>query len=110
MKNNNLLFSLIMFIAISVSCDRKEPSISTIWSDMPAKYFEEAFPLGNGLIKGLKARGNDTVDLFWKNGELIYAMIFPAFNGEEKIRYHEKIIMIKTDSGRAVKIILLMFK
>jgi hypothetical protein len=40
---------------------------------------------------------------------LIYATILPEFNGEAKIRYHEKTISIKTSAGKAVKIIPSMF-
>jgi alpha-L-fucosidase 2 len=63
-----------------------------------------------GYITGLRARGGYTVDQFWKNGELIYATVFPEFNGEAKIRYHEKTIKIKTVAGNAVKIIPSMFE
>lgn len=63
-----------------------------------------------GYIKGLRARGGYTVDQFWKNSNLIYATILPEFSGEAKIRYHEKTIIIKTLSGKSVKIIPSMFE
>jgi alpha-L-fucosidase 2 len=62
-----------------------------------------------GYIKGLKARGDFTVDQYWENGKLTKAIIFPEFTGEAKIRYNDKTLMIKTVAGRPVKIISKMF-
>jgi alpha-L-fucosidase 2 len=44
----------------------------------------------SGSIKGLKARGGFTVDINWKDGELKQAIITPAKNGEQLIRYKGK--------------------
>jgi alpha-L-fucosidase 2 len=63
-----------------------------------------------GYIKGLRARGGYTVDQYWKTGNLIYAIIYPDFNGEAKIRYLDKTISIKTVAGKAVRITPMMFK
>ena len=63
-----------------------------------------------GYIKGLRARGGYTVDQYWKTGKLIYATIYPEFNGEVKIRYLDKTISIKTVAGKAVRITPMMFK
>lgn len=41
----------------------------------------------NGSIKGIKARGNYTVDIYWKDSCLEKAYITPAFSGITKIKY-----------------------
>jgi alpha-L-fucosidase 2 len=57
-----------------------------------------------GYIKGLRARGGYTVDLYWKDGKILRAVILPDFTGEVKIRYGEKTIKEKVDAGKALMI------
>ncbi|MCE7992691.1 MAG: glycoside hydrolase family 95 protein [Roseivirga sp.] len=52
-----------------------------------------------GKIKGLKARGNLTVDLDWKNGVLVNVVITPTESGDYKLRYGEIVKTIKMKAG-----------
>jgi alpha-L-fucosidase 2 len=58
----------------------------------------------SGKITGLRARGGFTVDEEWKDGKLKKAIITPVFNGEVRIRYLDKVITIKTEAAKQIKI------
>ncbi|GAB5522792.1 MAG: glycoside hydrolase family 95 protein [Roseivirga sp.] len=60
-----------------------------------------ALPPGwsDGSIKGLKARGNLTVDLHWKDGVLVNAMITPAASGDYQFRHGSTTRAIKMKAG-----------
>ncbi|HEY0677666.1 MAG TPA: glycoside hydrolase family 95 protein, partial [Chitinophagaceae bacterium] len=40
----------------------------------------------NGMIKGIKARGNFTVDIYWNEGKLVKAIIHSNVGGNCRIR------------------------
>ena len=63
-----------------------------------------------GYIKGLRARGGYTINIFWKNGTLVNAVLLPDFDGQAKIRYGEKTILLTTSAGKKIKITPEMFK
>jgi alpha-L-fucosidase 2 len=63
-----------------------------------------------GFISGLRARGGFTVDQHWKNGKLTKAVIYPDYNGDARIRYGEKTIILRFIAGRPVKITSSMFE
>ena len=44
-----------------------------------------------GQVKGLKARGGFTVDMKWKNGKIVKALIISNLGGSVKIRTNERI-------------------
>jgi alpha-L-fucosidase 2 len=50
----------------------------------------------SGKIKGLKARGGYEVDIEWKNGELVQAVIKAQKSGSCKIKYKNQIKSIHT--------------
>lgn len=52
-----------------------------------------------GKVTGLKARGNLTVDLHWKNGLLEKAVITPEVSGNYKFKYGNKVKSIDLDNG-----------
>jgi alpha-L-fucosidase 2 len=54
----------------------------------------------NGSIKGIKARGNFTVDMEWKDGRLASGKIFSAMGGNCRISSLEpiEIIGLKSES------------
>jgi len=54
-----------------------------------------------GSVKGLKARGNITVDIEWENGKLIKARIDPKFDGEVKIKYGNEVLIQALSSGKS---------
>jgi alpha-L-fucosidase 2 len=58
----------------------------------------------SGHIKGMRARGGYTIDLEWKEGKLIEAVIHPDFDGEVKIRYRNQVKTLSLKSGKQNKI------
>jgi alpha-L-fucosidase 2 len=55
----------------------------------------------DGSIKGIKARGNFTVDIEWKDGKLVSAKIFSGSGGNCRIRYYEQIKILNVQSQSA---------
>ena len=55
-----------------------------------------------GSIKGLKARGNLTVDISWENGKLKTAVVTPSTAIKKQVRYGEKTWQIS--SGKSLQI------
>jgi len=53
----------------------------------------------NGFIKGLKARGNFTVDIHWSKGELTKLVVHSGSGGACNIKYRNKTIRIETEVG-----------
>lgn len=49
----------------------------------------------NGMVKGLMARGGLTVDIEWKAGKLVKAVISSKYQKSTKICYNGKIIVVK---------------
>jgi alpha-L-fucosidase 2 len=50
-----------------------------------------------GAVKGLKARGNLTVDIAWENGKLKTAVIQPTTSINKQVRYGEKTWQISSN-------------
>ncbi len=63
----------------------------------------------NGVIEGLRARGDIEVNMSWENGELLWANIKTGdrFNEEEPlmIRYNDNIKEIKCKKNQTIKLI-----
>jgi alpha-L-fucosidase 2 len=55
-----------------------------------------------GEIKGLKARGNITVDLKWRKGELIQTRLFSPVDTEAKLLYKGKTTMVKLVGNKPI--------
>ncbi len=53
----------------------------------------------SGSVKGLKARGNFEVDIEWKNGELVQAVVKSLSGNETRLRYGDEIKNIDLDEG-----------
>ncbi|VAX19604.1 Putative large secreted protein SCO0341 [hydrothermal vent metagenome] len=62
------------------------PAIPSKWQD--------------GFVKGLKARGNFTVDIYWNRGELTKLVIKSGSGDDCNIRYKNKTIQLKTEIGK----------
>jgi alpha-L-fucosidase 2 len=60
------LFLLLLFSG----CQKHETNNNTIWSDKPAGYFEEAFPLGNGFTGVMVSGGVKSEDLLLNESTL----------------------------------------
>jgi alpha-L-fucosidase 2 len=53
-----------------------------------------------GSVKGLRARGGFTLDLSWRDGVLLEAVLTGAPGGEAKVRYGEKLKRVRVAKGR----------
>ncbi len=53
----------------------------------------------NGSVKGIKARGNFTVDISWQNGKLLQSKIVSALGGDCRVRTNEPVKVIETGSS-----------
>lgn len=62
------------------------PALPGVWAD--------------GHVKGLKARGNVTVDMYWKEGRLQKAILQPTFSGYYQIRYGSRVARFRFDAGK----------
>lgn len=61
-------------------------------------------PWRSGSVRGLKMRGNVTVDLAWKDGELDHAAFLPAFDLEANIGYKGKTKKISFTAGKKLRL------
>lgn len=52
-----------------------------------------------GHIKGLKARGGLTIDIFWSDNQLDQVIIKSKFNSDFNLMYGDKLVSIKMHSG-----------
>jgi alpha-L-fucosidase 2 len=93
MKYNTALSSLLIITtAAIISCTSKEQLSKTVWFDKPAKYFEEAFPLGNGFIGMMVKGGAPSEDLIlnesslWTGGPVDPNMNPDAWKNLESVR------------------------
>lgn len=57
---------------------------------------------GEGSVKGLKARGNVTVDLTWKDGKLTEARLYPETENAMSVRYGEKEVRIQPKGKKSI--------
>ncbi|HEV8286461.1 MAG TPA: glycoside hydrolase family 95 protein [Chitinophagaceae bacterium] len=55
----------------------------------------------NGSITGIKARGNFSISIQWKNGELANAKIFSAIGGNCRLRTQQPVKVIEVNSSMA---------
>ncbi|MEY4886243.1 MAG: hypothetical protein RL151_1552, partial [Bacteroidota bacterium] len=53
-----------------------------------------------GQVRGLKARGNVTVDMTWKDGQMQRAVLQPAFSGYYMIRYGNRVAKLRLVAGK----------
>ncbi|MCW3087534.1 MAG: glycoside hydrolase family 95 protein, partial [Sediminibacterium sp.] len=51
----------------------------------------------NGSVKGIKARGNFTVDITWKDGKLLSSRILSGIGGTCNLRTNERVKIIETN-------------
>jgi len=64
------------------------PALPSAWKD--------------GSIKGIKARGNFTIDIQWKDGALVQGRIFSALGGNCRLKTSQPVKVIETSSVAAV--------
>jgi alpha-L-fucosidase 2 len=93
MKLSRLVLPVILSAITGLtSCNRNDKPSAIIWSDKPAVYFEEAFPLGNGF-SGMMVRGGvPSEDLLlnestlWTGGPVDANMNVDAWKNLEAVR------------------------
>jgi alpha-L-fucosidase 2 len=57
-----------------------------------------------GEVKGLKARGNITVDMQWDNNQLTAATLLAANDCTIQVKYNSKTQKVALKSGKAVQL------
>jgi alpha-L-fucosidase 2 len=63
------------------------PALPSAWKD--------------GHIKGIKARGNFTVDIQWKNGKLVQSKIYSALGGNCRVKTYQPVKVVEVASVEA---------
>jgi alpha-L-fucosidase 2 len=66
------------------------PALPSVWKD--------------GTVKGLKARGNLTVDIVWKEHLLSHILIQPLKTGYYKIRYADRVANLLLEKGKRYRL------
>lgn len=56
----------------------------------------------DGSVRGLRARGGFTVDVFWKNGRLEKAVVVPDFDGSFEVRTGGRLLKFEGKRGHRV--------
>ncbi|NJK98931.1 MAG: hypothetical protein HC905_32060 [Bacteroidales bacterium] len=54
------------------------------------------------MVKGLKARGNITVNIDWENGKLVKLSLTPATDKAFVVRYGDKEIKVSPTAGKEI--------
>ena len=91
-KSILLILFLFIFFTIFISCTSNDLPEKIVWTDKPAKYFEEAFPLGNGFIGMMVKGGAPSEDLIlnesslWSGGPVDPNMNPDAWKNLEGVR------------------------
>ena len=57
-----------------------------------------------GSVKGLRAKGNFTVDIYWDNGRLTKAVILSGSGEPCQVRYGDKVKKMKTQKGKTYEV------
>lgn len=58
----------------------------------------------DGSVTGLKARGNVTVDLSWKNGKLVEAKLLPKFSGALHVKWGSETRKLNAVAGKPLEV------
>ena len=59
---------------------------------------------GTGQVTGLRARGGFDIDIAWKDGKLVEAMLRSRLGRPVKVRYGEKVIDLTIKSGTTCRL------
>jgi len=65
--------------------------------------------LPEGEVRGLKARGDNTVDMQWKDGALVSARIHSGQGGTCRVLYGHQMLELKIGAGKSVSLTLADF-
>jgi len=65
--------------------------------------------LPEGEVRGLKARGDNTVDMQWKDGALVSARIHSGQGGTCRVLYGHQMLELKIGAGKSVRLTLADF-
>ena len=59
---------------------------------------------GEGSVKGLRARGNVTVDMDWRGGKLARATLVSPVAQEARVRVGQQVRVVKLSAGRPARV------
>ena len=100
----HLFAALVAFFIFHSSHAAEKSSPLTLWYHASATNWTSALPQAwpTGSVKGLRARGNFTVDIEWQNGKLVSTTLHSPVKNSGQVRYGGKLIDVKIKAGGTV--------